>query len=127
PGLADASDTDPAHYLGVTTGINVVKSTNGQDANTGTGPFLAVGSTATFTFVVTNTGSTSLASVVLRDDNGTPANPADDLTPTLQSGDTNSNGRLDVGETWTYQATRTVTAGQYSNIGSITANPVDAQ
>jgi hypothetical protein len=127
PGLADASDTDPANYLGVTTGINVVKSTNGQDANTGTGPFLAVGSTATFTFVVTNTGSTSLATVVLRDDNGTPANPADDLTPTLQSGDTNSNGRLDVGETWTYQATRTVTAGQYSNIGSVTANPVDAQ
>jgi EF hand len=124
-GLADASDTDPANYFGITTGINLVKSTNGQDANTAPGPALTVGSTATFTYVLTNTGSVPLATVVVRDDNGTTANTADDLTPTLQSGDTNSNGRLDLTETWTYQATRVVTAGAYSNIGSVTANPVD--
>jgi hypothetical protein len=124
-GLADATDTDPANYFGVTTGINLVKSTNGQDANTGPGPALAVGATATFTFVVTNTGSVPLATVVVRDDNGTVGNTADDLTPALQSGDTNNNSRLDLTETWTYQATRVVTAGAYSNIGSITANPVD--
>ena len=64
--------------------------------------------------------------MVVRDDNGTPGNTADDFHPTFQSGDTNSNGRLDTTETWTYQATRTVTAGQYTNIGSVTANPVDA-
>ena len=106
--------------------INIVKSTNGQDANTTTGPLLVVGNTATFTYVVTNTGTTSLATVVVRDDNGTSGNTADDFSPTLQSGDTNSNGRLDTTETWTYQATRTVTAGQYTNIASVTANPVDA-
>ena len=125
-GMTDVSDTDPSNHLGVTTGINIVKSTNGQDANTTTGPLLVVGTTATFTYVVTNTGSTPLATVVVRDDNGTSGSTADDLTPTLQSGDTNSNSRLDTTETWTYQATRTVTAGQYSNIGSVTANPVDA-
>ena len=126
-GLADATDTDPANYFGVTAGINVVKSTNGQDANTATGPLLAVGATATFTFVVTNTGSAALGTVVLRDDNGTASVTTDDLTPTLQSGDTNSNGRLDTTETWTYQATRVVTAGLHTNIANITANPVDSQ
>ncbi len=125
-GLADATDTDPANYFGITTGINLVKSTNGQDANTAPGPALIIGSTATFTYVLTNTGTVSLATVVVRDDNGTVGNTADDLTPTLQSGDTNSNSRLDPTETWTYQATRVVTAGAYSNIGSVTANPVDS-
>ncbi len=125
-GLADVADSDPSNHLGVTAGINIVKSTNGQDANTTTGPLLVVGTTATFTYVVTNTGTTSLATVVVLDDNGTPGNAADDITPTLQSGDTNSNNQLDTTETWTYQATRVVTAGQYTNIGSITAHPVDA-
>jgi hypothetical protein len=130
-GLADATDTDNANYFGVTTGINVVKSTNGQDANTTTGPFLAVGSIATFTYVVTNTGSTALATVVLRDDNGTASNTADDFTLSNPTGDTNSNGRLDTTETWTYTSApgnnRTVTAGQYTNTASISANPVDSQ
>jgi hypothetical protein len=124
--LAAVTDTDPSNHLGVTAAINLVKSTNGQDANTTTGPLLAVGSTATFTYVVTNTGTTPLASLVVRDDNGTPGNTADDFNATFQSGDTNSNGRLETTETWTYQATRVVTAGQYTNIGTVTANPVDA-
>lgn len=125
-GLAAVTDTDPANYFGITAGINIVKSTNGQDANTGTGPVLAIGATATFTFVVTNTGSTPLGTVVVGDDNGTPTVTTDDLVPTLQSGDANSNGRLDTNETWTYQATRVATAGQYSNIGRVSANPVDS-
>ncbi len=125
-GLTAVTDTDPANYFGVTAGINIVKSTNGQDANTATGPVLAVGANATFTFVVTNTGSTPLGTVVVGDDNGTPTVTTDDLVPSLQSGDANSNGRLDTNETWTYQATRAVTAGQYSNIGRVSANPVDS-
>lgn len=124
-GLADVTDTDPSNHLGVSAGINIVKSTNGDDANTATGPLLEVGATATFTYVVTNTGTTALASVTVTDDNGTPGDTSDDFTPTFQSGDTNSDSRLDPTETWTYQATQTVTAGQYTNTGSITANPVD--
>ncbi len=126
-GLADVTDTDPANYFGVTTGIRLVKSTNGQDANTAPGPTIAVGANATFTYVLTNTGSVPLASVVLRDDNGTPANTADDFTVTNRTaGDTNSNNILETTETWTFTApTRLVTAGQYTNIGSVTGNPVD--
>jgi hypothetical protein len=125
-GLANVTANDPANYFGITAAIRIVKSTNGLDANTGTGPILALGSTATFTYVVTNTGSTPLGTVVVGDDNGTTAVTTDDLVPTLQSGDTNGNGRLDTTETWTYRATRVVTAGQYTNIGRVSANPIDA-
>ncbi len=117
-GIADASDNDPSNYFGATGGVNVVKSTNGNDANTAPGPSLGVGTTATFTYVVTNTGNVPLDSVVVTDDNGTAGDTSDDFTATLQSGDTDSDGLLDVTETWTYQAIRTVTAGQYTNIGS---------
>lgn len=127
-GLADVTDTDPANYFGVTTAINLVKSTNGQDANTTPGPALVVGANATFTYVLTNTGSAALGTVVLRDDNGTPSNTADDFTVTNRTGgDTNNNNILETTETWTFTApNRVVTAGQYTNIGSVTANPVDA-
>jgi hypothetical protein len=125
-GMTDVTDTDPSNHLGITTGINVVKSTNTQDANTTPGPFIAVGGTATFSYVVTNTGTVALGTVTIVDDNGTSSNTADDITPTLQSGDTNSNGRLDTTETWTYQATRTVTAGQYTNTATVNGNPVES-
>ena len=125
-GLADVTDTDPSNHFGATTGINVVKSTNGDDANTGPGPNLRVGATATFTYIVTNTGNTQLSTVSVRDDNGTTGNTADDFNATFVSGDTDGDGRLDVNETWNYQATRAVTRGLYSNIATATGNPVDA-
>ena len=44
--------------------------------------------------------------------------------PAYQSGDANSNGKLDLGETWVYTATGTAIAGQYANTG--TASGTDA-
>ena len=38
----------------------------------------------------------------LRDDNGTPWDPADDFTPRLLSGDTDGDGLLDLNETWIF-------------------------
>ncbi len=49
---------------------------------------MPVGSTVTFTYVVTNTGNVPLSGVAVRDDNGTPANPADDFDATFVGGDT---------------------------------------
>jgi len=63
----------------------------------------ASGGDVTYTYLVKNTGSVSLLSVTLTDDKlGPITGPA--------SGDTNANGALDAGETWTYAATTTLTA-----------------
>jgi hypothetical protein len=108
----------------VGTGIDIIKFVNGQDANNATGPILVVGSTATFTYEVRNTGNVSLASVTVSDDNGTPGNLGDDFAPAFTGGDANANNLLDVGEVWAYSATRTVVGGQYTNIASTTGTPV---
>ena len=68
----------------------------------------------TFTYVVTNAGTVPLANVVVTDDKlGPIAGPV--------SGDTNSNGILDLTETWTYVTTATALAGQQTNIGTVTS------
>jgi PKD repeat protein len=60
------------------------------------------GGEVTYTYLVENTGSVSLSAITLTDDKlGTITGPA--------SGDTNTNGVLDAGETWTYTATTTLT------------------
>ena len=53
------SDDDPSHYHNLPEPppeIKIVKLTNGQDANTAPGPEIAVGSTVTWTYQVTNIG-----------------------------------------------------------------------
>ena len=101
--------------------VDIKTRVNGQDADSPTGPILAAGGTASFTYILTNPGNVPLSSVAVTDNNGTPGNAADDFNATFTSGDTNGNNQLDVGETWTYSASRTVVAGQYSNIGTVTA------
>ncbi len=103
-------DTDPSNHFGVVTGIHIEKATNGEDADTGTGPNILVGETATFTYVVTNTGNVALAGVLVTDDRG--------VDVTFVGGDANNNNLLDVDETWTYTGSTVVTAGQYTNIGT---------
>ena len=105
--------------------LSLVKFVNGQDADSPTGPHVAAGSTVTFTYVVTDTGNVPVSGVVVRDDNGTPANPADDFNPTFIGGDTNTNGLLDTTETWTYTATATALAGQQTNVGTVTGQDVN--
>lgn len=127
PQLPNVTDTDPSNHFGVSSGINLQKLTNGQDANTPTGPTLFAGSLATFTFIVTNSGNTTLTNVVLTDDNGTPGNSSDDFMPTFVSGDTNGNGQLESTEVWNYTASRTVTVGQFVNTATVTARDPQSQ
>jgi hypothetical protein len=94
---------------------------NGQEADSPTGPILAAGGTASFTYILTNAGNVPLSSITVTDNNGTPVNAADDFNASYTSGDANGNSQLDVGESWTYSAARAVVAGQYSNIGTATA------
>jgi uncharacterized repeat protein (TIGR01451 family) len=110
------TDANLAHYFGDAPnapGIQIVKFVNGQDANTAPGPHVTAGSTVTFTYVVTNTGSVPLGNVAVSD------NKLGAITSF--TGDSNANGLLDTNETWTYTTTATAMAGQQTNTGTATA------
>lgn len=89
--------------------ISLVKSVNGDDANAAPGPTLNVGSTATFTYLVTNTGAVPLTSVSVADDRlGDVHCPRTTLVP---------------GESMTCVATAVATAGAYVNVGTASGTP----
>ena len=75
-----------------------------------------------YTIKVENTGEAPLTGVTVSD-------PFADGAPTLVGGDTNSNGQLDVGETWSYATTHTVTQGEIDAGGTLTniAEATDSQ
>ena len=113
--------------------INIEKSTEGLDADTATGPFLLVGAQADFEYLVSSPNGTFLGplpgdtTIFVVDDNGTPGTGDDfNATPTnsggFNVGDTNMNLFIDGGEVWEWTASRTVTAGQFTNIGSVSAS-----
>ena len=97
---------DDDHTLDVLgSGINVTKS----------GPATAgIGELVTYTFTVTNSGEVPLSNVTVVDDVAG--------TATYQSGDTNSNNKLDVSETWTYTATWTVATTPDPLVNTVTAS-----
>ncbi|MDP3696040.1 MAG: hypothetical protein Q8R42_08005, partial [Desulfocapsaceae bacterium] len=112
PTGAAVSDSDPSHYLAASftePAIDIEKATNGEDADTGSGPVIAVGNAVTWTYVVTNTGNTALTNVAVSDDKiGTISCPKTALA---------------LAESMTCTAMGTAVAGQYTNLGSVTATP----
>jgi len=110
------SDTNDANYFGADPRISIVKSTNGDDANSAPGPYILVGDAVTWTYTVTNTGNVPLGSINVTDDQ-----PG--VTPAYVSGDTNTDGLLDLTETWIYTASGTAVVGQYENTGTATGTP----
>lgn len=109
----ELTDTDPSHYFGFLVAVDIEKATNGEDADDPTGPVVEVGSTVTWTYVVTNPGDVPLREVVVTDDQG--------VMPVFQGGDSNGDMVLDLDETWTYQATGIAVLGQYANVGTVDA------
>jgi hypothetical protein len=97
----------------------------GEDADTPTGPTGQVGDDVVWTYLVSNAGDAPLGDVAVVDDNGTPEDTSDDFSPTLVDGDENGNNLLDLGETWRYQATGEIAAGQYANLGSVSGVDLD--
>jgi uncharacterized repeat protein (TIGR01451 family) len=110
------SASDPSHYFGSAPGINVEKSTNGDDADI-VGPVVPVGDPVAWEYIVTNVGNAPIGDVVLTDDQG--------VTPVFQGGDDNDNDLLDLTETWTYTAAGTAEAGRYENNATVTGTDTD--
>ena len=93
------------------------------DADSPTGPILLSGNVPMFKYEVTNLGALTLTSIVVKDDNGTPANTGDDKTITLTTGltDVDGDGTADdlaAGAKATGFLTGTFQAGQYTNIAT---------
>ncbi len=105
-------DTDPSHYFGILeVALTLEKTTEGFDADTPPGPALSVGSTVDWAYEVTNVGSEPLTDVEVTDDQG--------VTVTCPG------TTLAVGESMICNASGTVISGQYSNLGTATANLPD--
>ena len=101
---ADCQPTGPL----TSASVRIKKATNGQDADNAPGPTVPVNSTVTWTYVVTNTGTAPLTAVVVRDD---PNGPVPCPRATLAAG-----------ESMTCMTTGVAIAGQYRNVGTVTAS-----
>src|SRR5262249_8400972 len=95
--------------------IAVQKFVNGQPDTAC--PEVVVGSTVTYTYLVTNPGDLPLANVTLTDvptpDSGQPA-PV--LSGGFNVGDTNLDGLLDTTEVWQFTASSTAQVGMHTNV-----------
>ncbi len=105
-----------------TPAIDIEKSTNGEDADTPTGPIIFVGDTVTWEYFVENTGNVpfQLSEVTVTDDQGVL--PVFDPTS-----DVGGDEILSVDETWRYFAEGIAQEGQYANLGTVVAtfDPTD--
>jgi uncharacterized repeat protein (TIGR01451 family) len=87
--------------------VDIEKATNGDDADSAPGPSIVVGDPVSWTYVVTNTGTVSLSSVSVTDDQGVSVScPSTSLT---------------AGQSMTCTGSGTATLGQYRNLGRVTA------
>ena len=83
----------------------------------GDGLIVVAGEPISWLYKVTNTGNVVLSNVTVTDDQG--------VTPVYQSGDSNSDGKLDTTETWIYKASGTAHEGDYTNVGTVSGSYLD--
>ncbi|WP_419194230.1 SdrD B-like domain-containing protein [Novipirellula herctigrandis] len=107
----DVTDDDPANYVveGIPN-IDIEKLTNSVQADDPSDAVeIASGEEVTWTYIVTNTGSTtfSIDEVIVLDDSGTPDDTSDDFSPSLVAGPNSNDEELSPGESWTYTASGT--------------------
>jgi uncharacterized repeat protein (TIGR01451 family) len=98
--------SDDSSYFGYTAGLSLDKTTNGDDGIT-----LAVGDAVTWSYKVTNTGNVTVTDITVTD-----SDPAIGQVGTIAS--------LAPGETRILTASGTAAAGNYSNTGTVSGQPV---
>ncbi|MFL6236252.1 MAG: hypothetical protein ACJ76N_24180 [Thermoanaerobaculia bacterium] len=103
---------DASFYVGqLTAALQMVLTVNGMRATAAPGPTLNVGADVTWTYKVTNLGNVSLSNVKVLDDQGAAV-----ICPQAPA-------TLDPGKSMTCTASGKVAAGQFHNVGSVTADP----
>jgi hypothetical protein len=107
-GTQTVSDSDASHYFGSTPSVSLRKFTNGHDANSPTGPLVPQHRRVVWFYVVRNNGNVPLHSLSVTDDQGVTVH-----CPTI--------GQLLPGHRTICIATGHAQAGQYANIGTVTA------
>ncbi|HYO14365.1 MAG TPA: hypothetical protein VE685_14310, partial [Thermoanaerobaculia bacterium] len=110
PGGPTVQDQDASHYFGQHhAAIQIEKLTNGQDADVAPGPSIPVGTPVQWTYIVKNSGDVALTGVSVTDDRGVAVSCP---KTTLQAG-----------ESMTCSGNGVAVAGQYRNVGTVTAAP----
>src|SRR6185295_13716917 len=112
------SASDASSYFGVDPQIAINKVTV-DGATSGDGLNILTGESIGWRYTVTNVGNVALSNVSVTDNQS-------GVTPVLQSGDTNNNSKLDLGETWVYTANGTAVIGSYSNTGTASSSYSDS-
>ena len=113
-GQDGVADDDPSHYVAHDGSVLIVKTTNGDDANTAPGVVLNVGDPVTWTYTVVNTSDTALVDLIVTDDQGEAVDCG---------AGSNTIALLVAGSTHVCTATGIAGDGQYTNIGSVTGTP----
>jgi len=102
----NVTDEYPSNYYGYIASIDIEKLTNGEDADSGSGPSLSVGSKVTWTYKVKNSGNVKLTDIVVKDDKeGVITCPKTELA---------------AGESMTCTKEGVVKEGQYTNEATVT-------
>ena len=102
--------TSTSYYTGSsTTGLTLETGVNGQDADTSPGATISVGTTLTWTYTVSNTGSVSLGGLQVSD--------------TLFSAISCPATTLAAGASMICSASGTAQSGTQSNVGRVTGTP----
>ena len=102
----NVTDEYPSNYYGYIASIDIEKLTNGEDADSGSGPNLSVGSKVTWTYKVKNSGNVKLTDIVVKDDKeGVITCPKTELA---------------AGESMTCTKEGIVKEGQYTNEATVT-------
>ena len=111
------TETDGSSYTGADPQIAISKVTV-DGATSGDGITVLTGESIKWRYTITNVGNVALSAVTVSDS-------VAGVNPAYVSGDTNSNGKLDLTETWVYEASGTAGTGSYTNTGTASGSFTD--
>jgi uncharacterized repeat protein (TIGR01451 family) len=100
---------DLSHYLGAIPGVDLEKFTFGQDADTGTGPYVLAGDTVRWYYAVYNSGNVPLTGITVIDD--------------VEGAAVCHKSTVAPGKSTVCLLEGTALLGQYTNSATVTATP----